>query len=100
MKKKTYKEILKENEILTEAVIDFHYMARRYADGRMTYAANIVNDHTYKLLQMGIVLSPDGFEESLDGTFFAHDGQENIERNCFCIPKHFLELEKEILNGD
>ena len=94
--KKTYEELKKENETLRDAAIAFHWMARRYADGRMTYAAHIVNDHTYKLLKMGVCLDIN-IDIAGNDTFFAHDGQENLEKNCFCIPKHYLDLERKIL---
>ena len=98
--KKTKKELetesiilQKENQILRKAVVDLQWMAKRYANKRMTCVAHTMNDHTYKLLAMGIIL-----DTSSDGTFFAHDGQENIAKHAFCIPKHYLDLEREVLD--
>ena len=54
---------------LVEIVIDFHWMARRYCDGRMTYVTGLFNDHTRALELMGISLN-----ETADGTVFAQDG--------------------------
>lgn len=51
-------------------VVDLHWMARRYADGRMSYAPALFNDHTRALLALGIVLNP-----TADGTVWARDGQ-------------------------
>ena len=57
------------NELaLKQIVIDFHWMARRYADGRQSYATGLFNDHTRALLAMGIELNPTG-----DGTIWAKD---------------------------
>lgn len=38
---------------------DLQFMARRYADGRQTYASAVVNDATLKLVQLGVKLQPD-----------------------------------------
>lgn len=55
-------------EKLIQIVQDFHWMARRYADGRMSYAPSLFNDHVRALQQMGIDLNPTG-----DKTIWAHD---------------------------
>lgn len=57
-----------ENELLRRVARDFHWMARRYADGRMTYATGLFNDHTRLLLSLGVELN------NCDGTLFAQDG--------------------------
>lgn len=56
-------------EKLLEIVTDFHWMARRYADGRMSYATSLFNDHTRVLQSMDIELNP-----TADGVLFAQDG--------------------------
>ncbi len=71
---KTVEELVKtmtpmQLEKLLEIVIDFHWMARRYADGRMSYATSLFNDHTRALQSMDIPLN-----ETSDGTLFAQDG--------------------------
>jgi len=57
-----------ELETLRRIVKDFHWMARRYADGRQTYATRMFNDHTRDLLKRGIKLNP-----TADGTIWARD---------------------------
>jgi hypothetical protein len=58
-----------ENEMLRQVAMDLHWMARRYADGRQTYATSLFNDHTRALLKAGVKLNPTG-----DGTLWARDG--------------------------
>jgi hypothetical protein len=56
-------------EKLIEIVRNFHWMARRYADGRMSYVTGLFNDHVRALQQMGVELNPTG-----DETVWAKDG--------------------------
>ena len=58
-----------ENDILRQAVVDFHWMARRYADGSRTYVTSMFNDRTRQLLRMGVKLSA-----SADYIIWARDG--------------------------
>lgn len=56
MTKETTKRIVKleaENAALRKIVTDFHWMARRYADGRSSYVARMFNEHTRAMIQMG-----------------------------------------------
>jgi len=55
-------------EKLIEIVRDFHWMARRYADDRMSYVTSLFNEHVRALQQMGIKLNPTG-----DETIWARD---------------------------
>lgn len=55
-------------EALTNIVVDFHWMGRRYADGRQSYATSLFNEHTRALLAMGVNLNVTG-----DGTIWARD---------------------------
>jgi len=55
--------------ILQKICQDFHWMARRYCDGRSTYATSLFNGGTGQLLRMGIQLNQGG-----DGTVWASDG--------------------------
>ena len=55
--------------VLEMIVKDFHWMARRYCDGRSSYAPALFNEHTQRLLDLGIIL--DG---GSDGTIWAGDG--------------------------
>jgi hypothetical protein len=53
---------------LEHVIINLHWMARRYADGRQTYAPGLFNDCTRSLLQMGIEL-----KGGADGTIWARN---------------------------
>lgn len=55
-------------QLLRRIVQDLHWMARRYCDGRQTYATGVFNTHTRALLAPGIPLNP-----STDGTIWARD---------------------------
>ena len=61
--------IKEENQILRNICADLHWMARRYADGRSTYATSMVNEHVKTLLSMGVKLRP-----GADETIWASDG--------------------------
>lgn len=52
------KQLQAENEALREIARDLHPMARRYADERRTYVTGLFNDHTRRLLLMGVKLNP------------------------------------------
>jgi len=43
-----------ENNTLRRIVLEFHWMARRYCNGRMTYAPSFFNEMTRELLAFGI----------------------------------------------
>jgi hypothetical protein len=60
-------------EKLVQIVVDFHWMARRYCDGRSTYAPHLLNEHVRVLQQMGIELNPTG-----DNAVFARDGAGRV----------------------
>ena len=49
----------KENEILRQIIIDTIWMARRYADGRFTYAPSMVNDALDMCKEMGLDIRND-----------------------------------------
>ena len=53
---------------LVDIAQTFHWMARRYADGRMSYATSLFNECVRSLLAMGIELNP-----TQDGTIWARD---------------------------
>ena len=69
MASQNVKQLQAENEALREIVADFHWMARRYADGSRTYATSMFNDRTRQLLRMGVKLNP-----SADYIIWARDG--------------------------
>jgi hypothetical protein len=45
-----------ESKIMHEVIMDLHWMARRYADGRKSYVTRTFNDMTRKLLKLGVRL--------------------------------------------
>lgn len=47
-------------------VADFHWMARRYCDGRNSYEPDRFNDHIKTLVALGVTLNP-----TADGTIWA-----------------------------
>jgi hypothetical protein len=57
---------------LEKAVRCFHWMARRYADGRASYAPGSFNDHVRKLISAGIKLETPLYAR--DGMGRAYDG--------------------------
>ncbi len=61
-------ELQIENDRLKVIARDLHWMARRYADGRQSYATSLHNDNTRALLAMGVALNATG-----DGTLWARD---------------------------
>ena len=54
---------------LERIVIDLHWCARRYCDGRTTYMTSLFNAHTKALLALGVLLNP-----TADQRLFADDG--------------------------
>jgi hypothetical protein len=67
---KTLEEIARlrsENAALRNIVRDFHWMARRYADGRSSYAPGIFNRHVRALVGLD-------FEFASNAPLFARDG--------------------------
>lgn len=63
-----YKQLEIRNESLVGIIREIWWMAKRYADGRSTYAPDTVNRCVDILLKMGIQLSPDL------NTLYAEDG--------------------------
>lgn len=61
-------ELEMQLEALKRHATNLHWMARRYADGRMSYVTGLFNDITRYLLVIGCELKPD------DGTIWARDG--------------------------
>jgi hypothetical protein len=55
-------------------LIDFQWMAARYAHNRRTFAANTVNKATAKLLDAGYKLFPDGTRDAPEATVWVKDG--------------------------
>lgn len=57
-----------ENTRLKAIAVHLHCMARRYADGRQSYATSLHNENTRELLAMNVPLNATG-----DGTLWARD---------------------------
>jgi hypothetical protein len=61
-----------ENDILKKIIIDTILMARRYADGRKTYAVEMVNNSIDLAIGLGIDIKDDHTLEN--GVRYATDG--------------------------
>ena len=55
---------------LKQMLLDTLWMARRYANGRRTYATSTVNETIDHALKLGIPVEPDGS----NGEMYAEDG--------------------------
>lgn len=66
---------------LKAIITDLHWMARRYADGRTSYATGLFNDRTRECLSLGIPLNPTGDQTiwASDSMGHAFDGLSNAE---------------------
>jgi hypothetical protein len=62
-------DLLIQNAALKRYCADLHWMARRYVDGRSSYAPSMFNGITRGLLSMGVQLNATG-----DGIIWARDG--------------------------
>ena len=69
----TKAEVMDENTRLRYIASRLQSMARRYCDGRMTYAVSECNEYTRELLKMGITLN------ACDGTLWAKDGMASCD---------------------
>jgi hypothetical protein len=70
--KRQLKELAEENEKLRRIAKDLQWMARRYANGRRTYAVGVCNDATKHLIEMGVEIKPD----PVGDTIWAMDGDD------------------------
>lgn len=60
------------SKTLAEIIRNLHWMARRYADGRSSYAPSLLNSHVKELVELGYELRPplyarDGMGRNFDG---------------------------------
>jgi len=65
-----------------EDLKDLQWMARRYADGRSSYATGLLNRITDRLIKKGVPIVPVNSEEGI----YAEDrmfGKWNPETQCF-----------------
>jgi hypothetical protein len=63
------KDLIKENEELKEYLKDLWWMAKRYADGRRSYATTQLNVTVDRLRDMGVITEPD----PIDKSYYAKD---------------------------
>jgi len=68
----------RENEIMRKIIIDTIWMARRYADGRCTYAPSMVNDALDACKELGIEIRGD--ETLRSGDEYATIGNQLTRR--------------------
>src|SRR5690606_21006571 len=61
--------LTRERQALRRIVVDRHWMARRYVEGRTRDGTRLFNDHTRALVALGVELS-----RTSDGTIWARDG--------------------------
>src|SRR5690606_19909199 len=73
--------LTRELQALRRIVVDLHWMARRYVDGRTSYATRLFNDHTRALVALGVELNrtSDGTNWARDGMGRAYDGLSEEE---------------------
>ena len=64
------RDLERERDELRDVAATLHWMARRYADHRGSYAAGLLNDCVRKLLRAGVRLVP-----TADDTVWARDQQ-------------------------
>ena len=59
-------------EQLERIIIDIYWMARRYADGRRSYAVGMYNDAIDSAVKLGLPIKQDPIAKS----YYAKDGME------------------------
>lgn len=60
---------------LTSIILDIHWMARRYADGRRSYAGSMFNEAMDRALALGLPLKQD---TALKATYYAEDADLGV----------------------
>lgn len=70
-------KLKEENEILKEIIKDTLWMARRYADGRSTYAPTMFNNAVHRLDRLGLAHLHAG-DSGENGKRFADDGMLGV----------------------
>lgn len=71
-----------ENEALKQVIKDIWWLARRYADGRRSYAVSLYNDAIETCLGLGMKFEPD----PISGGIWAKDGDFTKEDDPHFIP--------------
>lgn len=82
---------------LIKAVCDLHWMGRRYADGRTSYATSLFNEHTRFLKALGFPLNPTGDETiwARDTMGRLFDGLTSDEAEMGNAPEKYVSPPKE-----
>ena len=76
-----------ENALLKQIVVELHWMAFRYADGRSTFVPDTFNRLTEQLIGLGVEIV-----SRRDGNVFARDGMADM----FQLSKEKVALEQEV----
>jgi hypothetical protein len=77
-------------DILRAAVRDLHWMARRYADMRSSYAPSMFNRHTRSLLAAGVDLKAPHFARDGMGRSFDGLSAQEVEAAAEDMPRGFV----------
>ena len=72
---KTNYKICSRCSKLEKIILDIHWMARRYANLRRSYAPNMFNDAMEEALKLGLPLKEDTIENP--PTIYAKDGMDD-----------------------
>lgn len=86
------RKLERENERLKNIIVDIAWMARRYADGRKTYAVSMYNDACFDACKLGCNIRPDFAEGD---RLFARDGMEDDDKNVFMLSPEKIAFEAE-----
>ena len=70
--------IAKREEQLENIILDIYWMARRYADGRQSYAVGMYNDAIELAIELGVPITPDHIANP--PSYFAQDGDPAFTR--------------------
>ena len=68
-----------ENQQLRRVIFEIHWMARRYATGRSSYAPSMFNDALKVAIDLGCDIKPDPADNN---KIFADFGPDMIERKA------------------
>ena len=66
-------------EELDKILVDLHWMAQRYADGRRSYVTSMFNQHTKRLIELGFLKKSCQPLFAKDGNGEAFQGITNTE---------------------
>ena len=92
---RTKEQLKAENEALRVIVADVHWMARRYADGRSSYAPGMFNSRVKELLGMGVELCKPHYARDGMGRKFDGLTEEEVRAAEEDMPKAYLQQVKE-----